>query len=100
MGVNQDISNLNNSININLNALNDEMEYDMIIKKKIDVTQIRMVKGREQKIKIFVELYDTDKDYLVKKEISETSKLILVENQIGPTDDEKISIAVGKNILK
>jgi hypothetical protein len=93
MEVNQDISSMNNSTNINLNAFNEEIGYDMIIKDKIDVTQIRMVIRREQEIKNFVELYDMDKDYLVKKEVTETIKLIHVENQIVPTDDEKISIA-------
>jgi hypothetical protein len=93
MEVNQDISNMNNSTNINLNAFTEEAGYDMIIKDKIDVSQIRMVIRREQEIKNFVELYDMDKYYLAKKEATETIKLIDVENQIMPTDDEKISIA-------
>jgi hypothetical protein len=41
MEVNQDITNLDSSININLNALNEKMGYDMRIKEKIDATQIR-----------------------------------------------------------
>jgi hypothetical protein len=97
MEVNQDIINLNSSININLNALNEEMGYDMMIKEKIGARQIRNVRGREQKIKNFVELLDLDRDYLVEKEIEEVFKLIPEENQIEPTNEENISIAEEQN---
>jgi hypothetical protein len=68
------------------------MGCDIRTREKVDATQVKMIRGREQKIKNLVELPDADKNYLVKKEIVEAIKLIPEENQIEPTKDENISI--------
>jgi hypothetical protein len=69
--VNEDITNLNSSINRNLWALNEEMGYDMKINEKVEANGKKLVNGKWIELEHFVELPNADKDAIVDKTVVE-----------------------------
>jgi hypothetical protein len=72
--INDDITNVENSINMNLLALNEEMRYDAKLKEKIDVEKVKKQIGRPVKLKNFIELPNQDHDVVIEKEGFESLK--------------------------
>jgi hypothetical protein len=85
MEVNHNIANVDDSINLNLWALNEEMGYDSHVKERIDLKKLKDVMP-EEKLKYFIELPNADEDIVVKKET-----VILLENN-PPQEEYNISI--------
>jgi hypothetical protein len=69
--VNDDITNLDSSINMNLWALNEEMEYDMKIKEKVETNGKKLVNGKWIDLKYFIGLPNVDKDVVIDKTVVE-----------------------------
>jgi hypothetical protein len=44
--INEDITNLDNSVNMNLCPLNEDMGFDVKIKEKVSVEEKKMVNGK------------------------------------------------------
>jgi hypothetical protein len=69
--VNDDITNLDSSIDSNLFAINKGMEYDMKIKEKVEVNGKKLVNGKWIDLNHFIELSNVDKDAVVDKTVVE-----------------------------
>jgi hypothetical protein len=83
--VNQNIANPDDSINMNLWALNEEMGYDSHIKEKLDVKELkRKIPG--DKLKNFIELPNKDEDVVLEKE---TVDLL---NNVPPQEESNIIV--------
>jgi hypothetical protein len=67
--VNEDISNLDDSINLNLCALNEEMGFDVKIKEKISVVEKKLVNGKLINPKLFFALLDVDRDIVLEENV-------------------------------
>jgi hypothetical protein len=67
--VNEDISNLNDSINLNQWALNEEMSFDDKIKEKISIVENLLINGKLINPKHFITLPDVDRDIVLEKNI-------------------------------
>jgi hypothetical protein len=65
--VNHNIANPDDSINMNLWALNEEMGYDSHIKEKMDLKKLKKLIP-EEKLTNFIELPNGDEDVVLKKE--------------------------------
>jgi hypothetical protein len=65
--VNHNIANADDSINMNLWALNEKMGYDAHIKEKLDIKKLKR-SIPEEKLKNFIELPNGDEDVVLKKE--------------------------------
>jgi hypothetical protein len=74
MEVNQDISNPDGSINMNLWSLNEEMGYDSKIKEKVDIKKAKKMVHNPDNLKNFIELPNTDHDVVVEKEVMDLLK--------------------------
>jgi hypothetical protein len=75
--VNYDITNLDNSVNMNLWALNEEMGYDARVKERIDVNKVRSLcknPNAVNNLKTFIELPNADADVVVSKRIIKMMK--------------------------
>jgi hypothetical protein len=68
---NDDITNLDSSINMNLWVLNEEMGYDMKIKEKIEANGKKLMNEKWIDLKHFIELPNVDKDVVVDKTVVE-----------------------------
>jgi hypothetical protein len=97
MEVNQNISNADGSINMNLLALNEKMGYDSRIKEKINIKKAKKMVCDPGNLKNFIELHDVDHDVIVEKEVMdllknepprEESNLVIID------DDDKEEEAV------
>jgi hypothetical protein len=94
---NEDISNLDDSINLNLWALNEEMDFDVKIKEKISIMEWKLVNGKLIIPKHFITLPYVDRDIVLEKNvvrsinhILETVELNIVvelENEEKPDPD-------------
>jgi hypothetical protein len=67
--INEDITNLDDCINMNLWALNEKMGFDKKIKEKVSVEGRKMVNGKLINPKYFIVLPDVDQD-IVWREMS------------------------------
>jgi hypothetical protein len=103
--VNYDITNLDNSVSMNLWALNEEMGYDAKVKERVDVNKVRNSSknsGAVNNLKNFIELPNADADVVVSKRIikmmkneaEEEEKDIVVK--VVKDEDKKKKIDVGK----
>jgi hypothetical protein len=101
MEVNQDISNADGSINMNMRALNEEMGYDSRIKEKIDINKAKKMTLNPDNLKNFIELPDADHEVVVEKEVMdllknepsrEENNLVIID------DDDKEEEAVKGNV--
>jgi hypothetical protein len=70
--VNEDIFNLDDSINLNLWASNEKMGFDVKIKEKISVVEKKLVNGKLINPKHFITLPDVDRDIVLEKNVSRT----------------------------
>jgi flagellar basal body rod protein FlgF len=67
--VNEDISNFDDSINLNLWALNEEMGFDIKIKEKISVAEKKLENSNLINPKHFITLPDVDRDIELEKNV-------------------------------
>jgi hypothetical protein len=67
--VNDDIANLNSSINMNLLTLNEEMRYDKKIKEKVKTNGNKFVNRKWIDLKHFFALTNVDKDIVADKTV-------------------------------
>jgi hypothetical protein len=70
--VNYNITNLDNSVNMNLWTLNEEMGYDARVKERIDVNKVRSLcknPNAVNNLNNFIELPNADADVVVSKRI-------------------------------
>jgi hypothetical protein len=88
--VNHNIANADDSINMNLRALNEEMGYDAHIKEKLDIKKLKR-SIPEEKLKNFIELPNNDEDIVLKKEFVDliNNKPLQEEEDIETIDEEK-----------
>jgi hypothetical protein len=84
--INEDITNLDDSINMNLWALNEEMGFDMKIKEKVSVEGMKMVNYKLINPKHFIVLQDVDRDIVLERNI------IRSINNIPETEESNIII--------
>jgi hypothetical protein len=84
--VNQNIENVEGSINMNIWALNEERGYDSRIKEMIDMQKVKRIIHDVEKLKNFIELPNDDQDVVVEKEM-----LNLLNNE-PPQEEKNIAI--------
>jgi hypothetical protein len=72
--VNENITNAESSINMNLWALKEEMGYNANVKEKINVEEVKRLVGKSKNLKNFIELPNQDHDIVVEKEVFEKLK--------------------------
>jgi hypothetical protein len=70
--VNEDITNLNDSIDYNLWALNEEMGFDLKFKEKLSVEGRKLNNGKIINPKHFITLPDLDRDVLLEKNVMQS----------------------------
>jgi hypothetical protein len=100
--VNEDIINLDNSMNMNLCDLNQKMGFDVKIKEKMPVEEKRMVKGKLVNPKHFITFPDVGRDFVLEKsigssinhisEVEESNILVEQEPEIDHDPKEKALI--------
>jgi hypothetical protein len=91
--VNDDITNIESLIDINLNVFIEEIGYDMKMKEKINVKQVRVVRGKLLDMKSFIELTNKDKDYIMDLEVINFINILPDEEDMEPAVDENIPIS-------
>jgi hypothetical protein len=84
--VNEDISNLDNSNNLNLWTINEEMGFDIKMKEKISVVEKKLVNGKLINPKHFITLPDVDRDIVLEK------KFVRSINHIPETVESNIIV--------
>jgi hypothetical protein len=87
--VNYDITNLDNSVNMNLWALNEEMGYDARVKERVGVNKVRSLcknPNAVNNLKNFIELPNADADVIVVK--------IIIKMMKNEADKEEKDIVV------
>jgi hypothetical protein len=98
--INEDIMNLDNSINMNLWTLNEEMRFDLKFKEKLPVEEKRLVKGKYINPKHFITLPDLDRDIVLEKNLMQTiinlpeadESNIIVESETEPKPDDPFCV--------
>jgi hypothetical protein len=76
--MNDDITNLDNSINLNLLVLNEEMGYDAKIKEMVEVEKVRGLGKRAGHFKNFIDLLNLGVEVVVDGEVAK-----LIKNEAG-----------------
>jgi hypothetical protein len=67
--VNEDIMNLNDSINLNLCTLNEEMGFDLKFKEKLSVEGRKLNNGKIVYPKYFITFPDLDRDIVLEENV-------------------------------
>jgi hypothetical protein len=103
--VNYDTTSLDNSVNMNLWALNEEMGYDARVKERVDVDKVRSLcknPGAANNLKNFIELPNIDADVVVSKRIIKILKNEADDNEkdivvkVIKGEEKKKKVDVGK----